>query len=85
MSDSVKMLKVLVTVAGGQLGQELVKLNMPGIEFIGVDRYTMDITDPEMRARVIGLAAPNVIIHSAAYTAVDRLESEVERAWLVNA
>ncbi|WP_373232243.1 dTDP-4-dehydrorhamnose reductase [Cohnella sp.] len=85
MSEAAKMLKVLVTGAGGQLGQELVKLDVLGLEFVGVDRQAMDITDSEQCAEVISRIAPDVIIHCAAYTAVDLIETEEVKAWQVNA
>jgi dTDP-4-dehydrorhamnose reductase len=83
--QSGKSLKVLVTGAGGQLGHELVLLNEPGIGMIGVDRQALDVTDPEQCMEVVSRYRPDMIIHTASATAVDRLEAEEEYAWRVNA
>jgi dTDP-4-dehydrorhamnose reductase len=76
--------KVLVTGAGGQLGQELVRIQKPGVHIIGLDRHGLDITDAEACQRVLRDIRPDTVIHAAAYTAVDQAESEPEKAHLVN-
>lgn len=82
---SATRIKVLVTGAGGQLGQELVLLDVPDMDMIGVDRQALDVTDAELCMRVVNQLSPDIIIHAAASTAVDRHESEEEDAWQVNA
>ena len=70
-----KKMKVLVTGVKGQLGHDVVnELTGRGIEAIGVDIDEMDITDAASVNQVIGQAAPDAVIHCAAYTAVDAAE-----------
>lgn len=79
-------MKVLVTGVNGQLGydvkNELIKRN---IDVLGVDVQEMDITNADMVREVIGTYQPDVVIHCAAWTAVDAAEDEVEKCTLVNA
>lgn len=68
-------MKALVTGVKGQLGFDVVnELKKRGHDAVGVDIEEMDITDPESVSRVIGEAAPDVVIHCAAWTAVDAAE-----------
>lgn len=68
-------MKALVTGVKGQLGFDVVnELKNRGHDAVGVDIEEMDITDPESVSRVIGEAAPDVVIHCAAWTAVDAAE-----------
>lgn len=68
-------MKVFVTGVKGQLGYDVVReLEKRGIEAIGVDIEEMDITDAESVNTVIREAAPDAVIHCAAYTAVDAAE-----------
>lgn len=79
-------MKVLVTGVKGQLGFDVVnELLKRGHEAIGVDIEEMDITDEESVNRVIKAAAPDAVIHCAAYTAVDAAEDNVDICRKVNA
>ena len=79
-------MKVLVTGVKGQLGYDVVKeLEKRGMEAVGVDIEEMDITDEGSVEKVIGEAAPDAVIHCAAYTAVDAAEDNVELCRKVNA
>ncbi|MEZ5447996.1 MAG: sugar nucleotide-binding protein [Thiolinea sp.] len=75
---------VLITGANGQLGHELQKTVPNGVKLIATDADTLNIT----RSRQISLALeqhqPDCIINTAAYTAVDKAESDDESAWLIN-
>jgi len=79
-------MRVLVTGYGGQLGYDVVReLESRKIECIGVSRAEFDLTDfAVVRSFVTGWA-PDVVIHCAAYTAVDQAESEPELCRQVNA
>lgn len=76
---------VLITGKNGQVGGELVKLLAPLGEVIAPARETMDLTNIESIRRIIRAAKPQWIINPAAYTAVDKAESEQELAYAINA
>jgi len=78
-------LKALILGANGQLGTELKKTVPDGIEFIAHDRATLDIADPKVVHAVISAERPQLVVNAAAYTAVDRAESESEQAFVTNA
>lgn len=79
-------MKILITGSKGQLGHDLMnELDKRGIEYIGVDVEEMDITDADACRRVITEAAPDAVIHCAAYTAVDAAEDNVELCRKINA
>ena len=79
-------MKVLVTGVKGQLGYDVVnELEARGHEAVGVDIQEMDITDAQSVDKVISAAAPDAVIHCAAYTAVDAAEDNEELCRKVNA
>ena len=81
-------MKVLVTGVKGQLGHDIMnELAKRNHEAIGVDIDEMDITDADSVNNVIKATAPDVVIHCAAWTAVDLAEDEdkIEKVRLVNA
>ncbi|MGV9002540.1 dTDP-4-dehydrorhamnose reductase [Flavobacterium sp.] len=77
---------VLVTGSSGQLGQSLqfIAPNHPEIEFIFCDSKTLDITDFSNCEAVFTKYKPDYCINTAAYTAVDKAESEPEKAFTIN-
>lgn len=79
-------MKVLVTGASGQLGQEL-QIRAPQYttwEFFFCDRSELDITNKEAVERVVLEKNITAIVNCAAYTAVDKAESEQELAYSIN-
>ena len=81
------MKKILVTGANGQLGQCLQKISsqFEEFEFIFTDSETLDITKKEEVNDFFWQNAPDFCINAAAYTAVDLAETDIEKAFLVNA
>ncbi|NBU07025.1 MAG: NAD(P)-dependent oxidoreductase [Acidimicrobiia bacterium] len=78
--------KILVTGAAGQLGRELVDTSKSlGHEVFAASRAELDITDRESVRAVVAREKPQVIVHSAAWTAVDACESDRDKAMLCNA
>ena len=72
-------MRVFVTGVKGQLGYDVMnELEKQGHEGIGVDIDEMDITDADQVNKVIKEAAPDAVIHCAAYTAVDAAEDNKE-------
>src|SRR5690554_5867834 len=78
------MFKVLITGAKGQVGRELIKLAPAGFTVIGLGSTQLDITDQEQVHAAVALHQPNLIINAAAYTAVDKAESDSDNAYAVN-
>ncbi|MEN1989107.1 dTDP-4-dehydrorhamnose reductase [Paenibacillus hubeiensis] len=79
-------MKVLVTGANGQLGRDVVLLSeKEGHSVLACNRDQMDITNQAQCNEVISSYQPDVIIHCAAYTAVDAAEADIDGAYKVNA
>lgn len=79
-------MKVLVTGANGQLGRDVVfLLEKEGHSILACARDELDITDQAECNNVISTYHPEVVIHCAAYTAVDAAETDVDGAYQVNA
>ena len=79
-------MKILLTGAKGMLGTDVAKrLKNLDIEYIGIDREEVDITDKSAVYDFISEFKPNAIIHCAAYAAVDKAETERDAALNINA
>jgi dTDP-4-dehydrorhamnose reductase len=79
------MPRVLLLGAGGQLGMQLARKLAPEVELTALTRAELDFTDGDALRSAIRDAKPEIVINAAAYTAVDKAESEPELARLVNA
>lgn len=77
-------MKVLVTGAGGQVGCDLRRTVPPGHTLAALGREELDVSDAAAVVAALTSYAPDLVINAAAYTAVDRAESEPERAARVN-
>lgn len=77
---------VLVTGSNGQLGQSLqyIAKNYPEIHFVFCDSSTLDVTNKNSCEEVFSNYKPDYCINAAAYTAVDKAETEGEKAYLIN-
>ena len=78
-------MKLLVFGKNGQVGHELLRTLPPLGEVVALDRDEVDLTDLDNLRSVLYEQAPSVIVNAAAYTAVDKAESEPELAQTVNA
>jgi dTDP-4-dehydrorhamnose reductase len=76
--------RILLTGRNGQVGWELERALAPLGEVIATDRAALDLADVDPIRRVVRETKPEVIVNAAAYTAVDRAESELEAAMHVN-
>ena len=76
--------RILLTGADGQLGHELQQTLAPLGEVIALTRQELDLSQGEQIRQLVQQIRPSMIVNSAAYTAVDKAESEVELAQAVN-
>jgi len=78
-------MKILLTGSTGQVGYELER-SLQGLgEVVAVDRSRMDLANLDQVREVIREVKPQLIVNPAAYTAVDKAESEAELAFRINA
>ena len=80
-----QQLTVLLTGAGGQLGQELQCCIPDTVQLHAMDSRSLDVADKAAVQSAFERFSPDVVINAAAYTAVDKAEEEKERAFAVNA
>ena len=80
------MKKILVTGATGQVGSELKVLapHYSQLDWVFADRSVLDLSDLASISKVLGTIQPQIIINCAAYTAVDKAETETELAEVLN-
>jgi dTDP-4-dehydrorhamnose reductase len=79
------MMRVLVTGAKGQLGYDVLRrLEQNGIDHLGIDIQECDITDKNQVIDTLTDYRPDVVVHCAAYTAVDKAEDERELCHKIN-
>jgi dTDP-4-dehydrorhamnose reductase len=79
-------LKVLQFGATGQMARELIaRAPRHGVQLTALSREQADLTDPAAIARIVAQADADLVINAAAYTAVDKAETERDLAFLVNA
>lgn len=76
---------ILLTGVNGQIGWELRRALAPLGRVVGLDSRALDLADPHAIRATVRAIAPRLIVNPAAYTAVDRAESEPQRARAVNA
>jgi dTDP-4-dehydrorhamnose reductase len=77
--------KILVTGANGQVGSELIRRgNTRGFQMFASDVSDLDISNHDAVNRYIENCKPDILINAAAYTAVDKAESEEELAYAIN-
>ena len=77
-------MRILVTGANGQVGWELQRTLQTLGDVIACDRVTLDLANPDSIRERVRAIKPEVIVNAAAYTAVDKAESEPELAMAVN-
>jgi dTDP-4-dehydrorhamnose reductase len=78
-------MKILITGAKGQVGTDLVlEAKKRGHETYGFTSSEIDITDKDIVTNTIASIKPNVVINAAAYTAVDKAEEDIDKAYAVN-
>lgn len=78
-------MKILLTGVNGQVGWELQRTLAPLGDVIAADRSLLDLADTACIRRTVAAIAPDLIVNPAAYTAVDKAESEPELAHAINA
>jgi dTDP-4-dehydrorhamnose reductase len=83
--EDIQSPRVLITGAEGQLGSELAEMLSGDYNVIAVDKKDFDISEFKVVNNFITNSRPNAIIHSAAFTDVDRCEEEKTKAFKVNA
>ena len=77
-------IRLLITGAHGQVGWHLQRTLAPLGEVLAIDIEEVDLTDLDALSRIVRDFAPNIIVNAAAYTAVDKAESEPDLARAIN-
>jgi dTDP-4-dehydrorhamnose reductase len=78
-------LRILITGATGQVGWQLQRTLAPLGDVHACNRNELDLANPEATRKFVHDLAPDIVVNAAAYTAVDKAESEPDLAQIVNA
>ena len=78
------MTRILLTGIHGQVGWELQRTLQPLGEVIALDRTQLDLSDPDQLRATLRRYKPTLIVNPAAYTAVDKAETEIDLATAIN-
>jgi dTDP-4-dehydrorhamnose reductase len=78
-------MKILLIGKNGQVGWELRRTLAPLAEVVAVDYPEINFSDPPALRQFVAATRPNVVVNAAAYTAVDKAETETELCRQVNA
>ena len=76
--------RILIVGNAGQLGRELEKVFLGVGPIVAVDRESVDLGDAGQTRELVRRAAPDIVLNAAAYTAVDRAESDRDLAYAIN-
>ncbi|MGB7263912.1 MAG: dTDP-4-dehydrorhamnose reductase [Terracidiphilus sp.] len=76
--------RILIVGNAGQLGRELERIFAGIGPIVAVDRESVDLADADQTRALVQRAAPDLVLNAAAYTAVDRAESERDLAFAIN-
>jgi len=79
------MSRILLTGIDGQVGWELQRSLQPLGEIIALNRSGLNLSDPDQIRKVIRSEKTSIIVNPAAYTAVDKAETEIDQAFSINA
>lgn len=77
-------MKILLTGKNGQVGFELQRSLAPLGEIVAVDQTDCDLADADAIRRLVSTTRPGIIVNPAAYTAVDKAETDVAHAQAIN-
>lgn len=78
-------MRILLLGSEGQVGWELRRTLAPLGELSALERTELDLTNPSALRAAVRRSAPDVLVNAAAYTAVDKAETDRESAFAVNA
>ena len=77
-------MRILITGAGGQVGRELVDV-FADHDVVAFDHHLLDVSDRDAVLGAVTTVRPDVVVNSAAWTAVDACEGDPDKAWAINA
>ncbi len=77
-------MKILVTGRNGQVAQSMLHSTQEDVEIVALGRPELDITDKTSIAKAVQVYKPDIVVNAAAYTAVDKAETEIQEAFSVN-